>query len=61
MKNILQSTTGRKHCTLQVPLIVPYKYKALEKIPKALCGTTGGTCSAQIFHPVMTHPTSTLF
>ena len=43
--------TGRKNRALQVPLVVPYK--ALEKLPKALYGTTGGTCSARLFRPVM--------
>ena len=43
--------TERKNRVLQVPLVVPYK--ALEKFPKALYGTTGGTCSAQLFRPVM--------
>ena len=48
----LRSTmTERKNLVLQVPLVVPYK--ALEKFPKALYGTTGGTCSAQLFRPVM--------
>ena len=48
----LRSTmTERKNRVLQVPLVVPYK--ALEKFPKALYGTTGGTCSAQLFRPVM--------
>ena len=36
--------TGQKNRALQVP-VVPYK--ALEKFPKALYGTTGGTCSAR--------------
>ena len=43
--------TGRKNRALQVPLVLPYK--ALEKFPKALYGTTGGTCSARFFRPVM--------
>ena len=45
--------TGRKNRALQVPPIV--SYKALEKFPKALYGTTGGTCSARFFRLVMTH------
>ena len=40
----------RKHYALQVPPVVPYK--TLEKFPRALCGTTGGNCSARIFRPV---------
>ena len=28
-------------------------YKALEKFSKAVYGTTGGTCSARDFRPVM--------
>ena len=43
--------TGRKNRALQVPLFV--LYKALENFPKALYGTTEGTCSAQFFCPVM--------
>ena len=43
--------TGRKNLAVQVPLVVPYK--ALEKFSKALYGTTGGTCSARFFRPVM--------
>ena len=43
--------TGRKIRALQVPPVVPYK--ALGNCPKALYGTTVGTCSAQFFHPVM--------
>ena len=43
--------TGRKNRALQVHLVLPYK--ALEKFPKALYGTTGGTCSARFFRPVM--------
>ena len=43
--------TERKNRVLQVPLVVPYK--ALKKFPKALYGTTGGACSAQLFRPVM--------
>ena len=39
--------TGRKNCALQEPLVVPYK--VLGKFPKALYGTTGGTCSARFF------------
>ena len=39
-----------KSCT-EVPLFVPYK--ALEKFPKALYGTTEGTCSARFYRPVM--------
>ena len=42
--------TGRKNRPLQVPLVVPYK--ALEKFPKALYGTTEGTCSARFSRPV---------
>ena len=30
-------------------------YKALEKFSKAVYGTTGGTCSARDFRPVMYH------
>ena len=36
--------TGQKNRALQVPPVVPCK--ALGKSPKALHGTTGGTCSA---------------
>ena len=36
---------------MQVPPVVPYK--ALEKFPKALCGTTVGTYGARIFRHVM--------
>ena len=43
--------TGRKNRALQVPFVVPYK--ALEKFPKALYGTTGGTCSARFFRLFM--------
>ena len=43
--------TGWKNCALQVPTVVPYK--ALGQFPKALYGTTGGTCSARIFRSVM--------
>ena len=43
--------TGRKNRAPQVPPVVPYK--ALEKFPKALYGTTGGTCSARFLCPVM--------
>ena len=43
--------TGRKNRALEVPPVVPYK--ALEKFPKALYGTTGGTCSARFFRLVM--------
>ena len=39
--------TGRKNRVLQLPLIVPCK--ALGNFPKALYGTTGGTCSAPFF------------
>ena len=31
-------------------------YKALEKFSKAVYGTTGGTCSARDFRPLMTLP-----
>ena len=41
----------RKNRELQVPLAVPYK--ALGKFPKTLYGTTGDTCSARFFCPVM--------
>ena len=37
-------------CTVSTP-VVPYK--ALEKFSKGLYGTTGGTYSAGLFHPVM--------
>ena len=37
--------------SLQVPPVVPYK--ALGNFPKALYGTTGGTCSARFSRPVM--------
>ena len=37
--------TGRKNRALQVPPVVPYK--ALGNFPKALYGTTEGTCSAR--------------
>ena len=37
--------------SLQVPPVVPYK--ALGNFPKALYGTTGGTCSALLSRPVM--------
>ena len=30
-------------------------YKALEKFSKAVYGTTGGTCSARDFRPLMGH------
>ena len=43
--------TGRKNSELQVPLVVPYK--ALEKFPKVLYWTTGGTCSARFFRSFM--------
>ena len=43
--------TERKNRVLQVPLVVPYK--ALETFLKPLYGTTGGTCSARLFRPVM--------
>ena len=43
--------TGRKNRPLQVPHVVPYK--ALEKFPKALYGTTEGTCSGRFLRPVM--------
>lgn len=39
--------TGRKKCSLQVPPVVPYI--AYGNFPKALCGKTGGTCSAHVF------------
>ena len=39
--------TGRKNRALQVPPVVPYK--ALEKFPKALYGTTRGTLQCTIF------------
>ena len=41
--------TGWENRALQVPPVVPYK--ALEKFPKALYGTTGATCSARFFPP----------
>ena len=47
----LASMTGRKSRALQVPYIVPYN--ALGNFSKALYGTTGGTCSARFFRPVM--------
>ena len=40
--------TGRKKRALQVPSFVPYK-----AFPMALYGTTVGTWSAHVFHPVM--------
>ena len=43
--------TGHKNRALQVPPVVPYK--ALGNFPKALYRTTGGTCSARFFRPVM--------
>ena len=43
--------TGRKNRALQVPPVV--SYKALENFSKALYETTGGTCSARFFRPVM--------
>ena len=43
--------TGRKIRALQVPPVIPYR--TLGNFPKALYGTTGGTCSAQFFCPVM--------
>ena len=43
--------TGRKIQALQVPPAV--QHKALDSFSKALYGTTGGTCSAQCFRPVM--------
>ena len=43
--------TGRKSCALQLPPVVPYK--ALGNFPEALYGTTGGSCSARFFRPVM--------
>ena len=43
--------TGRTNRALQVPPVFPYK--ALEKFPKALYGTTEGTCSSPFFRPVM--------
>ena len=46
--------TGRKNRALQEPPVVPYK--ALGKFPKALYGTTGGTCRAQLFRPVIFFP-----
>ena len=48
----------RKNRALQVPPVVPYK--ALEKFSKALYGTTGGTCSAQFFRPVIKSKRQTL-
>ena len=39
------------HC--KVPPVVPYK--ALGNFSKALYGTTGSTCSARFFRPVMEH------
>ena len=43
--------TRWKNRALQVPYFVPYK--ALENFFKVLYGTTGGTCSAQFFRPVI--------
>ena len=43
--------TGRENCALQVPPIVPNK--AVGNLSNALYGTTGGTCSARFFRPVM--------
>ena len=48
--------TGRKTRALQVPAVVPYK--AFKNFPKALYGTTGGTCSARVFRPVLFHSIS---
>ena len=42
--------TRRKNHALQEPPVVPYK--ALGNFPKALYGTTGGTCSARFFRHV---------
>ena len=42
--------TGRENRALQVPPVL--SYKALENFPKALYGTTGGTCSARFFRPL---------
>ena len=39
--------TGWKNPALQVPPVAPYK--ALGKFLQPLFGTTGGTCSAQLF------------
>ena len=50
--------TGRKNRALQVPYVVAYK--ALGNFPKALYGTTGGTCSARFFRPVVIHMCSFL-
>ena len=47
----LSTMTRRKNRALQVPPVVPYK--ALEKFPKALYGTTSGTCSVRFFLSVM--------
>ena len=47
----ITNMTGWKNCALQVPPVVPYK--VLEKFSKALYGTTGGTCSTQFSHPIM--------
>ena len=43
--------TGRKNRPLQVPHVVPYK--ALEKFPNAMYGTTEGTYSSRFFCPDM--------
>ena len=51
--------TGRKNLALQVPLVVPYK--ALEKLPKALYGTTASTCSARFLSHKINLTKTTMF
>ena len=51
--------TGRKTRALQVGSVVPNK--ALGNLPKALHGTTGGTCSARVFRPVMNEQLHDMF
>ena len=46
--------TGRKNRALQVPHVV--QYKALGKLSKAFYETTGGTCGARFFRPVILDP-----
>ena len=47
---MLHDMTEKKRA-LQVPAVAPYK--SLGKFPKALYGTTGGTCNARFFRSVM--------
>ena len=48
---ITKNMSGRKNRALQVPPVVPYK--ASENSPKALYGTTEGTCSTRFSRHVM--------